>query len=267
VATGIRVFDRFGSVDGFLLAAGVSYNAFFALIPLLLFVTGVAGLVLTDAASRAALVESLASIFPPISGIVEDILNGIAESSPSASIIGLVLAGWGTSRLFASLESAISQLDTGEPRRGFVRTTARRAASVAVVGGILILALLAAPVLSFLEDRAGEGTTVSALLGLLLAVVPPILAAVALLVVYRMVPLVRPSWRAVLVPGILGGLALVALTRVFTFIAPRLLAGNVIYGTIGTILVGLTWLDFVFIVILFGAAWVVERRALEAARG
>ena len=49
--------------------------------------------------------------------------------------------------------------------------------------------------------------------------------------------------------------------------APRLLAGNVVYGTIGTILVGLTWLDFVFIVILFGAAWVVERRTLEAARG
>ena len=138
---------------------------------------------------------------------------------------------------------------------------------MAVVGGILILALLAAPVLSFLEDRAGEGTTVRAVLDLLLAVVPPVLAAVALLVVYRIVPLVRPSWRAVLVPGILGGLALVVLTRVFTFIAPRLLAGNVVYGTIGTILVGLTWLDFVFIVILFGAAWVVERRTLEAARG
>ena len=105
------------------------------------------------------------------------------------------------------------------------------------------------------------------MLELLLAIVPPILAVAALLVVYRIVPLVRPSWRAVLVPAVLGGLALVILTRVFTFIAPRLLAGNVIYGTIGTILVGLTWLDFVFIVILFGAAWVVERRALEAARG
>src|SRR4029079_10453512 len=222
----------------------------FALIPLLLFVTGVAGLVLTDAASRAALVESLASIFPPISGIVEEILNGIAESSPSASIIGLVLAGWGTSRLFASLESAISQLDVGEPRRDLLRTPGRRAASVAVVGGILIVALLAAPVLSFLGDRAGEGTAVRTLLDLLLAVVPPILAAVALLLVYRIVPLIRPSWRAVLVPGILGGLSLVVLTRVFTFIAPRLLAGNVIYGTIGTILIGLTWLDPVVIVIL-----------------
>jgi len=229
-------------------------------------VTGVAGLILTDAASRAALVESLASIFPPISSIIEDILNGIAQSSPSASIIGLILAGWGTSRLFASLESAISQLDTGEPRRGFVRTTARRVASVAIVGGILILALVAAPVLSILEDRVGEGTTIRVLLDLLLAFLPPILAVAALVVVYRVVPLIRPSWRAVLVPAILGGLALVVLTRVFTFIAPRLLAGNVIYGTIGTILVGLTWLDLVFIVILFGAAWVVERRALEAAR-
>ena len=137
---------------------------------------------------------------------------------------------------------------------------------MAVVGGILILALLAAPLLSFLEDRAGEGTMIRSLLELMLAVVPPILAAVALLVVYRIVPLIRPSWRAGPRAGDPRRPRPRRPDRVFTFIAPRLLAGNVVYGAIGTILVGLTWLDFVFIVILFGAAWVVERRALEAAR-
>src|SRR4029079_2973493 len=115
--------------------------------------------------------------------------------------------------------------------------------SVAGVCVALFGALLGARVLSFLGDRAGEGTAVRTLLDLLLAVVPPVLAAAALLVVYRIVPLGRPRWRAGLVAGILGGLALVVLTRVFTFIAPRLLAGNVIYGTIGTILIGLTSLD------------------------
>src|SRR5262249_26127239 len=156
------------------------------------FITGVAGMILTDEASRQALVDSLASLFPPLSSIVEDVLNGIAQSSPTASIIGLVLAGWGMSRLFASLESAISQLDTGEPQRSFVRSTARRILSVVVVGGLLILTLIAAPVLTILVSRAGEGTPLRMALDVLLAVVPPVLASVALIVVYRIVPLVRP---------------------------------------------------------------------------
>ena len=49
------------------------------------------------------------------------------------------------------------------------------------------------------------------------------------------------------------------LTRVFVFLAPRLFGANLVYGTLGAILVGLTWLDLVFTVILLGAAWVRER--------
>jgi uncharacterized BrkB/YihY/UPF0761 family membrane protein len=45
------------------------------------------------------------------------------------------------------------------------------------------------------------------------------------------------------------------------FLAPRLFGANLVYGTLGAILVGLTWLDLVFTVVLLGAAWVRERAA------
>ena len=53
--------------------------------------------------------------------------------------------------------------------------------------------------------------------------------------------------------------ALLAITRAFTLAAPRLFGANALYGTLGTIFLGLAWLDLVFVVILLGAAWVADR--------
>jgi membrane protein len=256
----MRVLDRFNKTDGGLLAAGIAFNAVFALIPLALFATGVAGFLVSDPQARDDIVEAVAEVFPPLAGIVDEILKGLAASSTTATLVGLVIAGWGTSRLFASLESAIAQLDLGVPRRNIVHLYGRRILSVLVVGGIVLLALLAAPILSVAQDIAGQDTVASSALDLLLFVLPPVFGAVALGVMYRVMPLVRPSWRAIVPPAILGGLVLVVLTRAFVFLAPRLFAGNVVYGTLGAILVGLTWLDLVFMVVLIGAAWVVDRR-------
>jgi uncharacterized BrkB/YihY/UPF0761 family membrane protein len=46
---------------------------------------------------------------------------------------------------------------------------------------------------------------------------------------------------------------------VFVFVAPRVFGANLVYGTLGAILIGLAWLDLVFTVVLLGAAWVRER--------
>src|SRR5204863_5710293 len=104
VAAARRVLDRFGAADGGLLAAGIAYNAVLALIPVALLVTGIAGFFFTDPASRADLIDTIAGVLPPLSGVVDEIVAGLTRASPSLSILGLVLAAWGTSRLFAALE-------------------------------------------------------------------------------------------------------------------------------------------------------------------
>jgi membrane protein len=172
----------------------------------------------------------------------------------------LFLAAWGASRLFASLESAIAQMDIGGPRRSLVRRTARRIGSIAILVGIVLSALVATPILAIAVEMSGTGPG-HALLDLLLVVLPPALGGVALAVVYRLIPLPRPRWRAIGPPAVVGAVTLVILTRVFVFVAPRIFGANLVYGTLGAILVGLTWLDLVFTVVLLGAAWVQERGA------
>jgi membrane protein len=260
VGTARRVLDRFGAVDGGLLAAGIAYNAVLALIPIGLLATGIAGFVLTDPASRTDVVAAIAGLLPPLSGVVDEIVAGLSRASPSLSVVGLVLAGWGTTRLFASLESGVVQVGLDQARRGLVRRTARRIGSIAVVAGILLAALIAAPALAIGVEMAGTAGVDRPLLDALLALLPPALAGIALAAIYRLIPVTRPSWRAISLPAVAGAIALVLVTRVFVFLTPRVFGTNVVYGTLGAILVGLAWLDLVFTVILIGAAWVDERR-------
>lgn len=236
-----------------------------AFVPLGLLGSGLAGILLTDPESRQAAVDATIGVVPPLRGVVDDVMAGLSQASPSLSLLGLVLAGWGTTRLFAALESAIVQLDAGGPRRGIVRRTARRLGSIAVVASILLAALIAAPALAIAVELAGEAGVQRPLLDLLLALLPPVLAALALGAIYRLIPVIRPTWRAIGLPAVIGAVALVLLTRTFVFLAPRVFGTNVVYGTLGAILVSLTWLDLAFTVILLGAAWVHERRRLGEA--
>ena len=261
-----RVLDRFGAVDGGLLAAGIAYNAAFALLPLALLVAAIAGFVVTDPESQRRFVEAVVTFAPPLAGVVDEIVRGMANASTSVSLIGLVLAFWGTSRLFASLESGIAQVFAGSPRRGFVSRTVRRIGSVIVLAVLVAAALVIVPVLSVAGEvirASGPGEAALLTIGLLVAALA--IAAIALAALYRVLPPVAPTWRAVQSPAVVVAIALIALTRGFTLLAPRLFGANAVYGTLGTIFLGLAWLNLMFLASLLGAAWVAERVADDAA--
>jgi membrane protein len=259
VVTARRVLDRFNAADGGLLAAGIAYNAVLALIPVGLLATGLAGVLLTDPAGRADIVRSITSFVPPLAGVVDEIVAGLSRASPSLSLVGLALAAWGTSRLFAALESGIAGMDDAAPRRSLARRTARRVGSIVILAAALLAALLAAPVLSIAVEISGVAGSARPALDVLLAVAPPALAGFALAAVYRLVPTRRPGWHAIGLPVVIGTLALVVVTRTFVFVTPRVFGANLVYGTLGAILVGLAWLDLVFTIVLIGSAWVRER--------
>ena len=92
------------------------------------------------------------------------------------------------------------------------------------------------------------------------------LGVVVVLVVYRVVPPQAPSWRAIWLPAIVAGVAIVLLSQLFLFLAPRLIGAALLAGSLATAFVALAWLSFTFQVLLFGAAWVRVRDDPAAAR-
>jgi membrane protein len=263
---GRRVVDRYSSVDGGLLAAGLAYNAALALIPVALIVAALAGFVLTDPASQARFITAVVTFAPPLAGVIDEIVGGLATASTSLSVVGLLLAGWGSSRLYASLESAIAQIFAGSTRRGFVSRTVRRVGAVAVLAFIMTVALIGVPALSVAADVIGASGPVEGVVVTVVVLMATLaVATLALVALYRVLPAARPTWRQVRGPAAWAAVALFVITRAFTLLAGRLFGANVIYGTLGAIFVGLAWLDVVFMVILIGAAWVRERGMNEEA--
>ncbi len=234
-----------------------------ALIPLAILASGMAGFVLRDPKSQAEAVAGIVSLAPPLAGVIDEILRGLASASPSLSIIGLVLAGWGTTRLFAALESGVAQMFAGTPRRGLVRRTARRIGSIVVMTGVLVAALIGAPALAIVGAVVETSGPLNLVVQVLLALLPIALTGLAVAAIDRFVPPIRPTWQAIRLPALTVAIVLVVLTRVFVFLGPRVFGANFVYGALGAILVGLAWLNLVFTVILIGAAWVDAREAIE----
>ena len=253
------VFDRYNVHGGGLLAAGIAYNTLFAIIPLALFGGAVVGFFVTDPTSLAKVRSALVEWAPPLASVLDEILGGLATASPSLSIIGLVGMAWGATRLFASLEMGIEAMFADAPQRGIVSRTIRRVASVLVVAGIVIAVFLSTSVASFVSELGLMGTDAGFLAFLLLLGLPVVVSSIALAVVYRILPPVRPTTSAFLLPSVTIGVGLVILTRVFAVVAPRALGANFVYGTLGAIFVALAWLGLTYSMVLIGAAWVRER--------
>jgi len=134
-----------------------------------------------------------------------------------------------------------------------------------VVAAILLAALIGAPALAIVGDVVSMTGPLGQVLGGLVVLLPMVVIGLSIAAVYRFIPPIRPSWQSIALPAVAGSLALVALTRLFVFLTPRLFGANFVYGTLGAIFVGLAWLNLVFTVVLLGAAWVRERSFDEEA--
>jgi membrane protein len=254
------VLDRYGHNGGGLLAAGIAFNTLFALIPLAIFASGVIGLIVRDPAAQEQIAKFLADLAPPLAAFLDQTVGNLAAASASLTIIGLVGAAWGATRLYASIELGVQAMFSGVKARDIVAKTLRRAAFILVIAALIAAAIVASTVSSVVNDATSRASGILMVVeSVVLFVVPYALAVLAIGAIYRFVPPIRPPLFAVSPPAIAAGIVIVALTQVFALIAPRLIGANALYGTLGTVFVALGWLNLISSVLLVGAAWVRVR--------
>lgn len=261
IAASRRVIDRYTAAGGGLLANGLAYAALFAIVPAAVLLAGVVGLVYAEPVSRQAVVEVLVGVLPPMRELVETVLSEAVRDAAPISIIGGVTLAWGMSRFVVAFEGAIARVTGGNQQRGVLaRNLVALVAVVLLVGAIPASAALSAAT-AFLD--AGEALGVlqvaSAAISVGLGLLPTVATLGSTVLVYRVVPLPRPSWQAALVPGIAVGIVLTVIARLFAFVAPLLIGATALLGTLATVFVALAWLALSFQSILVGAAWVRDR--------
>ncbi|WP_137284725.1 YhjD/YihY/BrkB family envelope integrity protein [Halorussus salinisoli] len=113
-----RVYSDFSEKNVTFMAAGIAYNAFVSLAPMLLL------LLLVVSAFGGGLEGRIVAVagnwLPgPIANVVQQIFEG-ESSAAGASVVGLVVLVWGTLKIFRGLDTAFSEIYETENKNSFV---------------------------------------------------------------------------------------------------------------------------------------------------
>jgi membrane protein len=255
------VFATCGQAPGGLLANGRAFAALFTIFPVALVTLGVAGWLVDDPAVQAQLADAIAALVPPLADFIDQALSAMSEAAALSSVLGVVGLIWTVSQLYVTLDLAFSRIFPDRPERDLLRRTARGFVWVAGLVGTVIALIVGASLAAIAETLLPASATAVTAFGRIVSS-PPVIVAFGVLIVvliYRVVPPHSPSWRAIWLPGVVAGTAIVALSQLFAFLAPRIVGAASLAGPLATAFIALAWLSFTFQVLLLGASWVRVR--------
>lgn len=242
-----------------LIAAGVAFYGFLAMVPLLGSLVLVYGLVV-DASELAAHVQSLTTMVPAdVVGLIEEQLQSAVETAQGKKGFGLILALglalFGAMKGAGAIITAINVVYEETETRNLLQVTLVRAG---ITAGAIVLAtagVLAASVTGFLEDWASDlGSVIALLIKAVSWAVTGALGSAAVAALYRYAPDRDAAKWVWLTPGsVLAVLGIVIATLGFGIYSSNLGKFNATYGSLGAIVALLTWLYFSGYVLLLGA--------------
>jgi membrane protein len=247
------------------LAAETAYYFFFSLFPLLLFLTPILGLIGNGQQLMESMIDRLSANMPADTlSLLRRVLGEIITSSGGAGImsIGVLLAGWSGSNIFGSLMGALNVAYDVSETRPWWKQQLIRIGTLLIAGGIMIFATVV-----FLDgERIAQW--VGNLIGLGSAAVAAwsvvqLVLAVALLValgavVFKLLPNVHQRWSHVIVASAITTLLWIVATLIFRFYVQHFGSYNKTYGTIGGVIMLLTWMYYSMFVLLTGGELAAE---------
>ena len=241
------------------LAAQTAYYFFFSLFPFLLFLAPVLSLVGNKQETFSLFAGQLQQIVPSegwslIGAVIKDVIY--AENAPGLMSIGAVLAIWAGSNVFGSLMDALNEAYDVEETRAWWKRKMIAVASVLVIGVAILLSttlILGGEKLGgWIADRLTLSSAVqTALAYLQIPIGITLLIGVAWLA-YYFLPNMRQNKRQVFVGAAFTTAAWTAVTLGFRVYVTNFANYNATYGTIGGVIVLLTWMYFSMLVFLIG---------------
>lgn len=272
----LRTWREAGNDNLGLVAAGVAFYGFLALVPL------IASIVLTYAlvAEPQAVmghVEGLFDLMPEDAArLIGEQLLAIAGTAGSKTGLGLVvaigLAVYGAMKGAAAIITALNIVYGEEEGRGFIRKNL--VALAATLGAALVglIGLAAISALAFVEGLLpGLPAAVLTLVRIGFWLLAALAASAAVAALYRYGPARdEAQWRWLTPGSLFATFAWLAATLGFGLYTANFANYNATYGALGAVVVLLMWLYLSAYVLLLGAelnAEIEHQRAVDTTRG
>jgi membrane protein len=242
-----------------LVAAGVAFYGLLAMVPLLGATVLTYGLV-ANPETVLHNVQSLATSLPKeVANLIGDQLLNVVKTSGGKKGLGLLvaiaIALWGARNAASSLITALNIAYEEEEKRGFVKVTLL---SLEITAAAVLLGMLGGigvGLMAQLQALLPSAGPIAVIAGKVLAyAVLVALAAAAAATLYRYGPSRAKAKWTWLTPGSLFfAFGWAILTSAFGFYVSRFGKYNVTYGSLGGVIVFVTWLYLSSFMLLFGA--------------
>jgi membrane protein len=252
-----RTKQQIGEDNLSIVAAGVAFYWFVAIVPSLIVVIAIYGYI-ADPAQISSHIASLTQIVPDEAmPLLEEQLKRITAQPPGAgigAIVGLVLALYGSAKATKALIEGLNIAYDEREQRGFLRLNALAIVLTvgAIVGAIVAVTLVA--VLPAVLQRLHLGGATEMLLNVLRW---PLLIGgfmLALSVVYRYGPSRHDAkWRWVSWGAVTAALLWLIGSGAFSLYVSKFASYDKTYGPLGTVVVFMLWLFISAFVVLIGA--------------
>ena len=250
------------------LGAQTAYYFFFSLFPIFLFLAPMLALIGDKRETFTFLLEQLrgavpAEAFALVAGVVQSVV--FTDSAPGLVSIGALLALWSGANIFSALMDALNiAYDLPTDPRPFWKKKLIAVACLIGVGALFAIAtvimLAGGDIVDAVAGRLGIGPA-----GRIIWTVTQYLFALALLVstawvVYYFLPAAPQHKGHALVGAIVGTALWLVVTLGFRVYVQNFGSYNKTYGTIGGVIVLLTWMYLSMVVLLIGGELAAELR-------
>lgn len=242
------------------IAAAVAYNFFFSIFPLLLFAAPLLGLVGNKEVLFGWILEQLSATVPPaaftmLASVARDVV--FAPNAPGLVSIGAVLTAYSASNIFGSLMGALNiAYHVKNDRRPWWKQRLIQLGMVVIAGGLLAIAAVVMMAGPNIVRTIARITHIGGLTkwGWMILQYPLAFAflVIAFWLIYYILPDFPQHKKQILVGATIAAALWVIATTLFRLYVINFTTFNKAYGTIGGVLLLLTWMYYSMAVVLAG---------------
>ena len=255
----IQSIRRYGAARGAETAASLAYYTLFSLFPFLLSLIAAGSFFLDREEIYQEIERFIVAAFPVSQDLIEQNLRTVAALRGPIGALGLLGLLWSATGVFSSLTHSINRAWPGSRPRPFLRKRLLGLGIAAAVAALLLLSALATTAASLL---APLGLPSSAPLGLDWRPFQFLLARAAswfikvliFALLYAWAPNRRVPWQAFTWAAVVAATGWELATAGFTwYLTSGLPRYELIYGSLGAIIVLMLWIYISMSIVLYGA--------------
>ncbi len=250
------VLRAFWKIDGFFLAAGLSFYVVICVVPFVLLLIAGGGFLLSNETVVEDVVTRITEVLPVYQADVEQILTRVAEARRISGLLGTVILLVFATQLFAATRLVLNRI-FGMKGRPFLRGMLFDFGMIVLLTVLFFVSMGITAAFVWTQGLLVQFrhswlfVTLLAWAGLFLAMV---LDTLLFLIVYRFVPIQRIPWSSIVLGSVTAAVLWEIAKQLFRLYIEDVGVYSAMYGSLGVTIALIMWVYYSAIVFVLGAS-------------